>query len=471
MRHDLRLLAADKILWIVAAIFLALIAGGIYNGVRWAAARKIAVAEAERKGFNQLEKQKAEVSEYESNAKPMPTATPAALLPSGKAAPVVLPPAPLGALSIGQSDIYPFAASVDIMTEKNDLFQEYEQDNPLNLLAGKFDAAFVFVFIFPLLILALAYNLLSAERENGTLQLSMANAAVSLKTIAAGKITTRLLIILAASVGIALIGLAFGGVNFADSETILRIGLGISAISAYALFWLAAALLVNSFGFSSATNATILGGVWVVVVVIMPSLLNVAATTLHPVPSRLEFVSKIREADNQTRSAGEKLLSTYYGDHPELQPPGGMSQSEATQRFYAIRQERQKRLLPEVERFETQLAAQQSLIARYRILSPAVVMQESLNDIAGTSGERQKNFVRQIREFVGKWHAVLIPKLMRKETLKAADYDRLPRFVFQEESGGAIAWRSGIGFLLLLLPTILIGFFGFKRLSRFSVIS
>ena len=471
MHHDLRMLTADKTIWLVVTMFLVLIAGGVYNGARFANTRRIAAADAEKKGYDALEKQKAEAAEYESGAKPMPTAAPPVFLPSGKAAPVVMPPAALAALSIGQSDIYPFATTVDIMTEKNDLFQEYEQDNPLSLLNGKFDLAFVFVFIFPLIILALGYNLLSAERENGTLQLAMANAALSLKTLLAGKVLTRALIVLAVSVVFSVLGLVIAGVNFAEGDSFLRFGLWFVVVAAYALFWFAAAILINSFGFSSATNAMMLGGVWVLVVVIMPSLLNVAATSFHPVPSRLEFVSKIREADNQTRSAGEKLLQTYYGDHPELAPPGKMSQSEATQRFYAIRQERQKRLLPEVERFETQLAAQQNLINRYRILSPAVVMQESLNDIAGTSTERQKAYVGQIREFIDKWHSVLIPKLMRRETLKSADYDVFPRFSFNEESSRTIASRVGVGILLLLIPSLALGCAALILLKRrFSLV-
>jgi ABC-2 type transport system permease protein len=200
----------------------------------------------------------------------------------------------------------------------------------------------------------------------------------------------------------------------------------------------------------------------------MPSFLNVAATTIHPVPSRLEFVSKIREADNQTRSEGEKLLKSYYGDHPELAPPDGLTQSQASQRFFAIRQERQKRLMPEVEQFERQLAAQQNLVANYRILSPAVVMQETLNDIAGTSTERQKSYVAQIRRHIGELQNFLVPKLMRRETLRAADYEQIPRFQFREETNAEISRRGGVGFLLLLLPTVLLGAIAFWRLSRFS---
>lgn len=468
MRHDLRILAADKILWIAAALLLVLIAGGFYNGWRFATDRQNSAAQIEEKALGELEKQKAEAAGFETGLKPIPSPVPPVLMPTGKSVPVVLHPAPLAAVSIGQSDIYPYSTSVNLMTEKNHLFQQYEQDNPLQLLTGKFDPAFVLVFIFPLLILVLSYNLLSAERENGTLQLSMATAAVNVRKIVAGKFLTRLLLILAFAAGFSLIGLAVSGVNLFASENFSRVGLFVSVITLYALFWFAAAILINSFGFSSATNALVSGGVWVLVAVIMPSFLNVAATTLHPVPSRLEFVSKVREADNQTRSEGENFLKSYYADHPELAPPEGLTQSQASQRFFAIRQERQKRLMPEVEQFERQLAAQQNLVANYRVLSPSVVMQETLNDIAGTSVHRQKSYVRQIREHIPELQNFLVPKLMRREVLTAADYDRIPRFQFREESNAEIVRRAGTGFLLLIVPTVLLGALAFWRLKRFS---
>lgn len=471
MRHDLRLLAADKTLWIIAAIFLALISYGTFNGARFAAERKAVVGDLQTRGEQALQKQKAEAVEFETGAKPMPTATPDVLLPRGKSYPVVLPPAPLAALSIGQADIYPYSTNVDIMTEKNDLFNEHEFDNPLNLLAGRFDLAFVFVFLFPLLILALSYNILSAEKEGGTLQLTMANSAVGLRRYVFGKVLARLSVILVFAVGFSLVGFVLSGVNFADENAIFRLLLWISAVVFYALFWFALAVLVNSLNYSSAANAVVLAGIWVLLVVVVPSLLHVAASAFYPVPSRLEFVAKVREADNQTRSAGEKLLSQYYGDHPELVADGKANIADFTARFYAIRQERQKRLLPEVERFDTQLQAQQNLVGLSRVFSPAVVMQETLNDIAGTSTQRQREFVRQVRAFIDDWHGVLIPRLMRKENLQVADYDRLPRFQFTEETTAAITARSGIGFLLIILPTILIGIVGFMRLSRFSLIN
>jgi hypothetical protein len=71
---------------------------------------------------------------------PSPARSPA--LATGKSYPATLPPGPLSVLSLGQSDLYPFNAPVDIYTVKHAIFNFYEQDNPLNLLAGRFDLAF-----------------------------------------------------------------------------------------------------------------------------------------------------------------------------------------------------------------------------------------------------------------------------------------------------------------------------------------
>jgi ABC-2 type transport system permease protein len=63
-------------------------------------------------------------------------------------------------------------------------------ENPSHLLSGHFDLAFVIVYLFPLLIFALSYNLLSAEREIGTLRLLMSQP-LALRTLVPGKVLVR----------------------------------------------------------------------------------------------------------------------------------------------------------------------------------------------------------------------------------------------------------------------------------------
>lgn len=470
MKTDLKLLIADRTLWVIVALFFVLIGYGILNGARLSRERQKQVGELAERGEKTLKESREELAAIESGAKPMPSSAPLAMLPTGKSYPTVLPPTALSILSIGQSDIYPYTTNVNIYSTKHALFSVYEQDNPINLLAGRFDLAFVIVFLFPLLILALSYNVLSQEKEGGTLPMTLAQSPLSLKTFVVGKIAARLLLILVLTIGLSTIGLLVSKVSFIASTALPRFLLWVVAVVVYALFWFVLAVAVNALGKSSATNAVVLAGVWIVIVLVMPSLLNVAATTIHPVASRLEFISKMREADNETQREGQKILAKYYGDHPELAPAGQLDLNDFTRRFYAVRQENQRRVLPEALRFEEQLARQQGLINRYRILSPAVVMQESLNDIAGTSTARQKSYVEQSRNFIDEWQNFFVPMVMKKAMLKANDYDSLPRFRFQEEGNSVITSRVSVGLLLLILPTVLLGFFVFMRLKRFPLV-
>jgi ABC-2 type transport system permease protein len=469
MRHDLRLLVADRTLWVIAALFVVLIGYGIFNGARWTGERQRRVNELTQRGEKSLSENRSELAAIESGAKPVSSPVPQAMLPTDKSYPVTLPPAPLASLSVGQSDLYPYAASIDIYTAKHAIFNIYEQDNPINLLAGRFDLAFVLVYLIPLLILTLSYNLLSQERESGTLSMTMAQAPISLSTIALGKVAMRLVIVLALAIGLSLLGLMLSRAPLGVDGALPRVLLWAVAVVAYALFWFAVAVAVNALGKSSAANAMALVGIWIVLVVVMPSLLSIAASAAHPVPSRLEFIAKVREADNYTRSASQQLLAKYYGDHPELVPAGELDLTDFTRRFYAIRQEHQRRLLPEMMRFEEQLARQQSLIRHYSILSPAVVMQDALNSIAGTGSERQKEFVAQVRSFIDQWQSFFVPLVFRKAMLKTTDYDHIPRFKFQEEPTATVAARVGRGLLLLVGPALMIGAFALARLRRYSL--
>ena len=50
--------------------------------------------------------------------------------------------------------------------------QNGEVESPLNLMVGRFDLTFVVIYLLPLLVLALSFNVLSEEREQGTLALT-----------------------------------------------------------------------------------------------------------------------------------------------------------------------------------------------------------------------------------------------------------------------------------------------------------
>lgn len=470
IKHEWRGLVADRTLIMISVLFTLLISYGVYNGASWTWRRLRVINEAEQTAAQALNTQRQQVSDIEAGRKTL-TDLPAAGRPSGVQAHAFMPPTMLSALSVGQSDLLPYSTSIGVYSTKDTLVTQSETDNPVNLLAGRFDLAFVFIYLYPLLILALSYNLLSHERESGTLQMTLAQAPLPLRTFALGKVLARASVVLALGLGVSLAGILLGGADVTAEGVSLRLLLWAMLVVAYTFFWFAVALLVNAGGFSSATNATASIAIWLLLVVIFPSLLNIAATTLHPLPSRLELISRMREADNETNREGKNLLARYVTDHPELAPGGaGVNLDDFTTRFYAQKQETERRALAEVSAYDQQLAAQQRVINRYRFLSPAIVMQETLNDIAGTSRQRHELFAQQVRSFMDGWRERYVPLVFRKVSLRPEDYEGVPRFQFREEATGDVARRVIVGLFGLILPTFAIGLLALRALRRYPLV-
>ena len=85
-------------------------------------------------------------------------------------------PSNINAISIGQSDVTPLLQAVTIRGLEG---QKYDSDfeNPSLLLSGNLDLGFVIIYLFPLILIAISYNLYSEEKELGTWRILAAQTA------------------------------------------------------------------------------------------------------------------------------------------------------------------------------------------------------------------------------------------------------------------------------------------------------
>ena len=84
----------------------------------------------------------------------------------------------------------------------------------------------------------------------------------------ASKIAARAVAVLVVVIGFGFAALLTVGSQLDQAETWWRFAAWIVATLLYATFWFAVAVLVNLRGRSSATNGTILAGIWLMLVVI-----------------------------------------------------------------------------------------------------------------------------------------------------------------------------------------------------------
>jgi ABC-2 type transport system permease protein len=470
VRHEWRLLATDGTLWLIAAIFAFAIGYGTFNGSRWVRFQHEAIAEAateERARFAAQEDAIRRINGGELKVSPF--ADPRNPQTAGSrfgARYAAMPPASLAALSIGQSDLLPYYFKIT-SDARQTVIAGAELENPHRLLTGRFDLAFVLIYLYPLLIFAISYNALSGEKEQGTLALALSQP-VSLGSLVAGKLGLRLVVFLLLIGTLAGFAVVIGGVDSGAEGVWPRLLLWMAAVIAYGVVWFALATLVVSFGRPSSTNAMVLAAGWLTFVILVPSLLNMMATSVYPVPSRVEMIQAMREASDEANEQGSRLLSRYYEDHPELAAGGA---DQAMNDFNVIRvavnADVEQRVRPVLERFERQLAGQRTMVSRLRVLSPAILMQDALNDISGTGIPRHQHFMQQVSEFHERWRAHFVPLIFRKAQIDG--YGELPAFAFREEPLGAAALRVAESLAAVLALAAAIAIAGFWNLRRFPV--
>ncbi len=472
MKHEWRNLSADRAPLAISLLLGAVIAYGAFNGSRWVKFQRQTIASAlteERGRYAEIREEMVQVEAGEKKVSAF--ADPRLPQSFGRSMGLryaYLPPAALGSLAIGQSDLYPYYFKVSTGSKQSFLNSD-EIENPAHLLAGRFDLAFVILFLYPLVILAFSYNIVSGEKEAGTLALTLSQP-VSLRTLVLAKVALRSLFVVALAVLLSIAGVLVGGADLSAEGSGLRLLFWIGITAAYGAFWFALAIAVNAAGRGSATNAIALAGLWLLFLVVIPSALNATVKSSYPVPSRVEMIQAMRVAGEDSTRQSSQLLARYLEDHPELAPKSKDAPPDFGTLLIAVNEATERSVQPVIDRFDSQVAAQQQMVDRFRYLSPAIVAQAAFYDLAGSSAHRYAHFLSQASTFHAQWRGFLTPRILKKEKLTPADLDKLPTYAFREEETGAVSARLLAALIGLLAPVALVLLPALRWMSRYPVV-
>lgn len=430
-RFELRLLAAERVMWAVIAILVVAVVLAAISGRHWRGMQSDSADWARLADVRTQEQLRSTLAARARDTTPLlPFGDPRNPYMVGSTLGrrwLVLPARPLGPIATGQSDLFPSYARVSMLSRETLLAAE-ELENPANLLAGRFDLAFVIAVLYPLLVIALAYNMLSGERESGTLRLLRAQP-ISLRAVLLGKAFARASVLTLAAIVLVLTGAIGSGIAPTAPGAIGGLLSLLLLVLAYGLFWFALALAVNSGSRSSATNALWLVGAWLLAVVLVPSLLAAAVSAWAPAPSRVELVQARRQALRDATARAAQTLAAFMQDHPELTPRGQrFDANDAQLQNLAVQDDIVRTVRPLTDRFERQLERQQNAVNRWRYASPTLAVHASLVHVAGTDAGRFRAFERDADAYVLRLRDHFAAKIVARQPYRVEDLHALPSY-------------------------------------------
>lgn len=358
----------------------------------------------------------------------------------------VLPPGSMASISIGQAEAYPFAADAVALGDSQ-AFRRMSADigNPTARAAGRFDLAFVAVFLLPLVILAATYDLWSRERERGVAAMVLSQP-VAIGPLIAVKALVRGLVVLLPSTAIILAVAAWAGAR--SPAGLAALGL---AVLAYGGFWLAVAVIISLLARRSTEAAIAAGAVWLLVVVMAPSLTLAAVDLVAPPPSEMRFATdlKAREMGIAERQRLHRAANPAPVRTPAPRIPDRWRDA------YADRVAADRELAPMIEAHQQAKDARRRLLDKVRLLLPSVAMQDALDRIAGSDADRALTFQGQVHELKAELRLLAKDRMDRDAPLTLDDLDQLPSFQFRE-AGGAFQARVLADLTALVIATLLV---------------
>ncbi|MCD2516369.1 DUF3526 domain-containing protein [Massilia sp. G4R7] len=369
-----------------------------------------------------------------------------------------LPQGELPGLTAGQAEGYPMAAKIFPFVASNTIFDEYMagMENPAVLAAGRFDLAFVLVWLLPLLVMAGSFELWSYERERGMEPWLLAQPVAPARYLLA-KAAARALLLVGPAV-LALV-VALRSTSAAGPAALLQAAL-LSAL--YGLFWLGFAALVNLFARNAAQAALGCVAGWLALVVLAPALALGVADLYAPPSSPAERTNALRAMAMQARAEVRQRADAAA---PERVPAPNIPDSL---RKRAVEVERGEQLIQAAVRpYRAQDQRRLRWMERLRAVSPAIAFQDALERLAGADAGRALRFQEQAHDFLLGVRRLTQRYLAHDRLLTAADYDHgMPRFVYREAPPGARLGALAVDAGVMALFLLALAAVGVRRLRR-----
>lgn len=333
----------------------------------------------------------------------------------------------IAGLSIGLRDVNPSVHSVTIRNLED---QKYAGDlhNPLHQLIGNLDFSFVLIYVFPLIIIAFCFNLISEEKEKGRWSLICSQAGNPMKMV-----TIKLGIRYASLLSVLVLLLAIATFVLSLPMDVAWWAYAVTAIL-YVTFWFGVMWLVASFHQQSSHNALLLLGIWIILTIVIPASVNAVVVNLYPVPEAFNTMVESRDAyhtkwDQPIEPTIEKFHRSYpqfkQYSHPEGEPFSWLW-------YYAMQHMGDDDVREQRQALKAKLQQRERVAATIGWLIPTIHAQHVFNAVSASDMSNHLRFMESLEDFHEEKRLYYYPKLFEDVPVAEENWQNIQMEYFTE---------------------------------------
>lgn len=415
--HEVRLLLRQRLTMVALALLALLTVAAIGAGLAEVSRQRAAIAAIPAAQSEDI----AAIAAYVDRSKDAGSAAYYSFHPTWDS------PAPLAFAALGMRDVAPYILRVRALGLEAQIY-DGDTFNPELALPGRFDFAFVLVFLAPLFVIALFHDLVSSEREAGRQRTLDALPR-------GGRRLWRRRSVLRFALLWGMLAIPFAFAAVASGVGVLVIATVLLLIAAYLLFWTALAALVGRLRWSSVTNAATLAACWLVLVLVVPTLANVLINRAIPVDQGGEIALAQREAVNRAWDIPrEETMARFYAGHPEWSTSAPLPPKFHYKWYFAFHQVGDESVADQVRAYRAGLERRDATARSLGWVLPSVGVQALLSRLAETDLRAQLAYQDRVRAFHGALRRFYYGYLFTDRPFAKSDFDKAPRF---DEATGA----------------------------------
>ncbi len=323
--------------------------------------------------------------------------------------------------SIGQAEQYGFYKRISFWASPYDADMAEEIANPERLQTGTLDFAFAMLFLLPLLLLILLFNLKSKEAEQGFLTLIEVQTASKNKWLIS-RMAFYLMLCALVCLGLLLYGAMLTNV-FETTSGIFGQMIFYSLL--YLVFWSVIYFFVLKYGKSILGNTLQMIGIWLLLAFIIPALVHQGVSIVKPTNLMTNFIDtdreKRQELFDQPDSIFQEKLNVLFPpiEHSPVFKDKTKIDRARSQSAIALVNELKKE---SIQRIEMENNDKNSWIKSTFWFNPVSFFQNRFNAISTTHYENYETYRKDIQAMIDKRIEVLVLDIWNNKKVNKEDF-------------------------------------------------